>query len=186
MVVPVADHAGEQIGPAQERRVGGRRAAEDEVVAAAGAGVTAVEHELLARQPRLARRVVEVRRLLDELAPAGRGVDVDLDHPRVGRHAQDDQARVLGRLVAFQRDRQAHGVRRLLDRSDERKVVLERRRRRHEDVEAAVARLGADRGADHLAADSFSFGGSPSRFAFVLRRDGVFEVVRAARRFVLW
>ena len=55
MVVPVADHAGEQVGPAQERRVARRRAAEDEVVAAAGAGVAAVEHELLGRQARLAR-----------------------------------------------------------------------------------------------------------------------------------
>jgi hypothetical protein len=55
MVVPVRDHAGEQIGPAQERRIARRRAAEHEVVAAAGAGVAPVEHELLGRQPRLAR-----------------------------------------------------------------------------------------------------------------------------------
>ena len=89
MVVPVADHAGEQVGPAQERRVGGRRAAEDEVVAAAGAGVAAVEHELLGRQARLARRAVEMRRLLDQLAPARCRIDVDLDHARVGRHAQE-------------------------------------------------------------------------------------------------
>ena len=38
---------GEQVGAAQERAVGRRLAAEHDVVAAAGAGVAAVEHELL-------------------------------------------------------------------------------------------------------------------------------------------
>ena len=45
MIVPIADEAAEQIGPAQEGRIGGRGAADDDVVAAAGAGVAAVEHE---------------------------------------------------------------------------------------------------------------------------------------------
>ena len=65
-----------------------RGAAEHEVVAAAGAGVAAVEHELLGRQARLVRRLVEVRGLLDQLVPAVRRVDVDFDHARVGRDAQ--------------------------------------------------------------------------------------------------
>ena len=47
MIVPVRDQAAQQIGPAQERRVVGGRAAEHEVIAAAGAGVAAVEHEFL-------------------------------------------------------------------------------------------------------------------------------------------
>ena len=47
MVLPVGDDAGEQVGPAQERAVGRRDAAEHDVVAAAGADVAAVEHELL-------------------------------------------------------------------------------------------------------------------------------------------
>ena len=59
MVVPVGDQAAQQIGAAQERPVGRRGAAEHEVVAAAGAGVAAVEHELLGGQPRLPRRLVE-------------------------------------------------------------------------------------------------------------------------------
>ena len=47
MVVPVRQQAAQQVGPAQERRIRRRRAAEHEVIAAAGAGVAAVEHELL-------------------------------------------------------------------------------------------------------------------------------------------
>ena len=47
MVLPVGDDAGEQIGPAQERAVRRREAAEHDVVAAAGADMPAVEHELL-------------------------------------------------------------------------------------------------------------------------------------------
>ena len=50
MVVPVGDQAAEQVGPAQDRAVGRRRPAEHDVVAAAGAGVPAVDHELLGAQ----------------------------------------------------------------------------------------------------------------------------------------
>ena len=86
MVVPVGDQAAQQIGTTQERAVGRRPAAEHEMVAAAGAGMAAVEHELLARQTGLARFVVEQRRLLDELIPVRRRLDVDLDDAGIGRH----------------------------------------------------------------------------------------------------
>ena len=51
MVVPVREQAAQQVRPAQERRIGRRRAAEHEVIAAAGAGVAAVDHELLGSEP---------------------------------------------------------------------------------------------------------------------------------------
>ena len=51
MVLPVQHQALEQVGPAQERAVGGRGAADDDVVAAAGAGVLAVDHELVGAEP---------------------------------------------------------------------------------------------------------------------------------------
>ena len=55
MVVPIGQQAAQQVRPAQERRIRRRFAAEHEVIAAAGAGVATVEHELLGGQPRLAR-----------------------------------------------------------------------------------------------------------------------------------
>ena len=114
------------------------------MVAAAGAGVAAVEHELLGRQARLARGLVEELGLLDELAPARRRMDVDLDHARVGRHAQDVEARVARRLVAFEHDRQAQSrAPSSSTAADELEVVLERRRRRHEDVQAPLSRGSA-------------------------------------------
>ncbi len=115
MVVPVGDHAREQIGPAQERRIGDRRAAEHEVVAAAGAGVATVEHELLGRQPRLVGRLVEVRGLIDQFAPTVGRMDVDLDHARIGRDAQGREAWILRRLIAFEDQRQLHLERGVLD-----------------------------------------------------------------------
>ena len=66
MVVPVRDQAREQVRAAQERAVGRRRAAEHEVVAAARADVAAVDHELLAAQPRLPRGVVQEFGVVDE------------------------------------------------------------------------------------------------------------------------
>ena len=58
-MLPVRDQAAQQIGPAQERAVRRARAAEHDVVAAAGARVPAVEHELLGHEPRVVRVLVE-------------------------------------------------------------------------------------------------------------------------------
>ena len=52
MIVPIGHQAAQQIGPTQERAVGRRRAAEHDVIAAAGAGVRAVEIELFRAQSR--------------------------------------------------------------------------------------------------------------------------------------
>ena len=71
MVLPVGEQAAQQVGPAQQRAVGRRRAAEDDVVAAAGAGVAAVEHEFLRAQPRLARFLVEHGGVVDQFVPVG-------------------------------------------------------------------------------------------------------------------
>ena len=69
VVLPVGDQAGQQVGPAQERAVGGARPADHDVVAAAGAGVAPVQHELLDREPGEPRLLVERLGDLDLLAP---------------------------------------------------------------------------------------------------------------------
>jgi hypothetical protein len=61
-------------------------------------------------------------------------VDVDLDHARVGRDAETREARIGRRLVAFEHDRDRELLGRGLDRGDDLEVVLERHRRRHEEV----------------------------------------------------
>ncbi|MCY1214496.1 hypothetical protein D9M72_263100 [compost metagenome] len=163
VVVPVQQQAGQQLGPAQERAVGGRGAAHHEVVAAAGAGVAAVGHELLGRQARLERGVVEELGVVDQFLPVVGRVDVDFDHARVGRHGQHLQARIARRRIAFHHDAHAQLLRGGFDGGDEVEVVLQARQRRHEDVEhargaafllgrgavgaARVAHLDAQRGA---------------------------------------
>ncbi len=149
MVVPVGQQAGQQVGPTQERAVGRRRAAEHEVVAAAGAGVASVEHELLARQPRLPGRVVQELGVVDQLVPVVRRMDVDLDHPRVGRHLQHLQTRVARRRITFEHDLQPQLGGGGLDGGQQVEVVLQVLQRRHEDVERAAA-AGASAGVDLL------------------------------------
>ena len=57
---------------------------------------------------------------------------------------------VVRRLVAFDDDRRVRSSRgRVFDRGDQLEVVLEPVERRHEDVQHAVARLDAQRRADH-------------------------------------
>ncbi len=88
MVLPIGDDRREQIRPPQERALGGRHAAEHDVVAAAGAGVLAVEHELLGREARGIGVVIERRRVFDDLAPARGRLHVDFDHARIRRHLE--------------------------------------------------------------------------------------------------
>ena len=67
MVLPVGDQAAQQIGAAEKRAVGRRRSANDDVVAAAGTGVPAVEHELLGAESGFVRVLVEPGGDLDQL-----------------------------------------------------------------------------------------------------------------------
>jgi len=157
VVVPVGDEAGQQVRPAQEGAVGGGGAAEHEVVAATSAGVAAVEHELLGRQARVVRRFVEEFGVVDEFGPVVGGVDVDLDHARVGRHGQRLQARVARRRVAFEHDLHRQLGAGGLDGGQQFEVVLQVRQRRHEDIQhaaaaAAVRRLGRTLGPGAVAA----------------------------------
>ena len=152
MALPVQHQALQQIRAAQERAVVGRRAADHDVVAAAGAGVAAVDHELVGAEPRLPRLLVDCRRGGDAVAPVRCRMDVDLDDAGIGRDADDVEARIVRRAVALDMDRQADRLGRLLRRGDQLEIVLERLDRRHEDAQPAVARLDGDGGA-HRAAD---------------------------------
>ena len=94
VALPVQDEAAQQVGAAQERAVEGGGAADDDVVAAAGAGVLAVDHELVGAEPALAGLLVDRGGDRDAVVPGVGGVDVDLDDPGVGGDADDVQARV--------------------------------------------------------------------------------------------
>ena len=88
VVLPVRHQASQQVGPAQQRAVGGRRAAERDVVAASGSGMAAVEHEFFGAQSRLPRFLVERRHRGHQFAPRRCRLDVDFDHARIGRDVE--------------------------------------------------------------------------------------------------
>ena len=69
MTLPVKHEAFEQIRPAQDGRIDRRRAADNNVIAPAGAGVAPVRHVFVGAQPRLARVLIQAHRGLDRLAP---------------------------------------------------------------------------------------------------------------------
>ena len=101
MALPVEDEALQQVRPAQERAVRRMGAANHDMVAAAGAGMAAVGHELLGAEPRLPRVLIEIARRGDALRPVGRRMDVDLDDAGVGRHLDHVEARIDRRRIAL-------------------------------------------------------------------------------------
>ena len=141
-----------QVGPAQERRVRRRRAAEHHMIAAAGADMPSVDHELVGAEPRLPRVLVERRGRLDRLPPAARRMDVDLDHAGIGRHLDHVEARIVRRRIAFDVNLRADLARGSFDGRDQRQIVFQPLDRRHEHAKDAVARLDRQRSAD-VAAD---------------------------------
>ena len=106
----------------------GGRAAEDEVVAAARAGVAAVEHELLGGEAGLRapprRASWSCSTSSSQLAT---GCMLHLDDAGIGRDREARQARIARRRIALEQhgDRERGGGR--LDGGDQLEIVLERR-----------------------------------------------------------
>ena len=70
--------------------------------------------------------------------------------PGSGVTAKRARRGIVGRRVALEAHRAGEGARGRLDRAHEGHEVLRERHGRQEDVQAALARLDAERGADHL------------------------------------
>ncbi len=103
--MPIADQAAQQVGTPQKRRITRRRAAQHEVVAAAGTGVAAIDHEFLGGQTVQARLFVKKLGALHQLRPARRRLHVDLDHAWVRCNTEIGQAWVGRWFIAFQQNR---------------------------------------------------------------------------------
>ncbi len=117
------------------------------MVAAAGAGMAAIDQEAVGAEPRLRRILVETEGNIDGLAPALRRLHVDLDHARIGRHLDHLDARVERRCVAFDVHLQLQLFGGCLDRGDQVEIILDLLDRRHEDAQHAIAQLDRHRGA---------------------------------------
>ncbi len=145
MVVPVGNQAAQHIRASQKGRVPSRRTAQHEVIAAAGAGMPAVEHELLGGQARLMRGLIQMSGARSQLLPAMRGMNVDFDDARIGSHAKALQPRIARRLISFHDHGMGKGARGSFDCAHQLEIVLETFGRRHEDIQHTVAWLSAHR-----------------------------------------
>src|SRR5260221_544007 len=70
-------------------------------IPAAGAGIAAVQHELLGAQAREAGLFVEDRGIADQIVPALDGMGIHLDHTRVRRHLNDIETIIVWRRIPF-------------------------------------------------------------------------------------
>ena len=147
MALPIRQHRHQQVRTAQHRRVGGGRAAEGDVVAAAGAAVAAVEVEALGTEFHVPGMLVERLEQVGLFGETGGRLDVDLDDAGVGGDGQRGQAGVAGRAVALDDHRRLRGRRGILEHPDHRQVLLQRRRRRQEHVQHITTYLRDERGA---------------------------------------
>ena len=156
MPLPVQHQALQQIGTAQERRIRRRAAADHDMIAAAGAGVAAVDQEAVGAEPDLRGVFIQAEGDVDRLAPVFRRLDVDLDHAGIGRHLDHLDARIERRRIALDMHLHLHFLGGRLHRRDQFEIILQLLHRRHEGAEHAVADLDRHRGA-HAAAPELLF-----------------------------
>ncbi len=189
MVVPITQQARQQIGPTQEGTVGGRGAAQHEVVATARARVPAVQHEFFGGKPRLMGSFVEKLGMIHEFLPVVGRVDIDLDDARVRGNLQGLEAGIARGRIAFQHDLHALLGGRRLDSRDQLQIVLQMLEGRHEHEQdrapAPVLHLGLGAisalGIPHLDAERGA--DDPTR-GLLRGREGVRRLRTPGRRLV--
>ena len=104
-MLPVGHQTAQQFGPTQERAIAGRRPAQGHMIAAAGAGMAAIQHELLRPQPRLAGILVQPFDISLQLLPVPSRMNIDLNHAGVGGDGQLAHPPVRRRGVALDQHR---------------------------------------------------------------------------------
>jgi hypothetical protein len=145
VILPVGSRL--QAGPGRRRNgLSAGRPADHHVVAAAGAAMrpSSMNFSVPSRAsgpPRTGLGVVHQARA------SLRGVDVDLDHARIGGDRETLQPWIVRCRVALEHDRLGQLGRGRLDRPDQVEPVSDVGDRRQEDVQVAVARLECHRGA---------------------------------------
>ncbi len=111
MMLPIGNETLQQIRTAQERAVAGGSAAQRHVIASAGAGVAAIQHEFFGGQAAGMGFFVKQGGFFDHFRPARRRVNVHLNNAGVRCDQQFFQARITGRRVTFNDDRHFQGSR---------------------------------------------------------------------------
>lgn len=108
VLLPEQNERFQEVGSAHEGAVIQSFGTGDDVIAAPRSGVAAVDQELVGAEPALPRLFIDRLRCSDALVPAVGGVNVDFDHAGIGGGADDVEARIVRRGVAFDMNVQTH------------------------------------------------------------------------------
>ena len=143
MVLPEAQQTAQQIRTSQERTVLGLRRAECHMIAAARAGVPAIEHELLRAQAVLPRLFIKRVHDMREFRPAASRLHIDFDDARVWGDHHFLQTWIAGRLVTLYDQRTRQFLRRRLDSGNQSDIALEVGLWWQEQIKPAIPHFGA-------------------------------------------
>src|SRR5258708_2787697 len=85
MILPEAQQASQQIRTTQNWAVRRRETANDHMVSTASSHMSAIHHEFFCAESRQPGFLVNRCRIRYQLIPAFRRMEIDFDHPRIGR-----------------------------------------------------------------------------------------------------
>src|ERR1700749_2536233 len=101
MVLPITNKAAKHVRPAQGGAVPGSWPPDDNMIAATGSDVTAVNHEFFRAEPRLPRFFVKDGGVFNEFVPTVRWMQIHLDDAGVGCDLDMIEPMVVRRRRAF-------------------------------------------------------------------------------------
>ena len=106
-------------------RIGRGGAADDDVIAAAGAGVAAVEHEFFGSEPAEMGFFVERGGVVNQFIPVCGGLGVDFDDAGIGGDPDLVEAVIVRRSVAFDEDGKLEILGGVFDGGEQVEIIFE-------------------------------------------------------------
>ena len=111
------------------------------MVATTGAGMTPVQHEFFRTKASQPGFLVQYPGIVDQVRPARRRHDIDLNNTRIRCNHEFFHARIRGRRVSLYTNRDLQCGCRVLNHSQQAQVVFQQRQRWQEHKQFAFARF---------------------------------------------
>ena len=101
MVLPVAQHAGQQVRTFQKRALGWFSTTQGDMIAATGTGMLAIQHEFFRPQTALTGLLIKNTVIVYQFLPGSSGMDIDFDNARIRCNHEFLQTGIAWRFIAF-------------------------------------------------------------------------------------
>ena len=150
MILPVTQHAGEQVGFSQKWTVFCLGGAKSDMVAPTGTGMLAIEHKLFSSQSTFPGLLIKGGNGFYQIIPAFGRMHIDLYDARVRCDHQFLQTWILGGFIALEHHGYFFPGRNFFNAAQQLQIRLESCQRGHKYIEFVIPDLDTKRGMNNF------------------------------------